>query len=120
MELTVKENGLRVANPYYKGQKFTSDHVRDNFIDCLLTEMGFKLDDEANEKIKLDGLENEVAVYVHRSEDSLQVVWDKLYECKLRVWRRDFFIDHLIVGVAIDLYFFVSEFLQSVREVWVS
>lgn len=98
MALTVKDNGVRVANPSYKGSRISGDQIKQNH-PTLLDELGFK----------------RVGDFFWVS--SLCVVWkDDPYT--LSIQRGDF-VKSLRIEESYDLYEFVSDFLQTVRDVWV-
>ena len=108
MNLTVKEKGLRVANPSHKGNRISGDQIK-QYHPTLLEELGFKK-------------QGKPFIWVHSSctsfdASSLCVVWkDDPYV--LSIQRGDF-AKNLRIGGEYDLYDFVSDVLQSVRDVWV-
>lgn len=107
MTLTVKDNGVRVANPSYKGSRISGDQIK-QYHPTLLEELGFK---------------KYAYSWIHLSGDafdpssSLCVVW-KEDPYVLSIQRGDF-VKNLRIGGEYDLHDFVSEVLQSVRDVWV-
>ena len=116
MLLTVKENGVRVANSSFIGTRVNADQIRNSY-ENLLGELGFVF--ELKRK-------DQSLVYVHQSTSpmspsSLCVVWmqGKGETFVLRVLRGEFFMDHKINLEGYEMYGFVSEILQSVRDVWV-
>lgn len=112
MNLTVKENGIRVANPSFKGTRVGADQIRSHY-ENLLGELGFVL--EVKRK-------DQSIAYVHQSTSpmspsSLCVVWRE-DPYVLIIHRGDFSKDHRVDG-EYDLHDFVSDVLQSLRDVWV-
>jgi hypothetical protein len=107
MKLTVKDNGVRVANPSYKGSRISGDQIK-HYHSTLLEELGFKKEGRP--------------FWMHSSTSkfeasSLCVVW-KEDPYVLSIQRGDF-VKNLRIGGEYDLHDFVSEVLQSVRDVWV-
>ena len=112
MNLTVKQNGVRVANDSFKGTRVNGDQIRSHY-ENLLGELGFVLERKTTD---------ESLVYVHQSTSplspsSLCVVWRE-DPYILSIQRGDFLKNHKIGG-EYDLHDFVSTILQSVRDVWV-
>ena len=107
MNLTVKENGVRVANPIFKGKEVHGEDIK-QYHRTLLEELGFK---EYSYK------------WIHLSGDdfdpssSLCVVW-KEDPYVLSIQRGDF-VKNLRIRRAYDLSDFVSEVILSIRDVWV-
>ena len=107
MSLTVRDNGVRVANPSYKGSRISGDQIK-QYHSTLLEELGFRKEGRP--------------FWVHSSTSkfeasSLCVVW-KEDPYVLSIQRGDF-VKNLRIGGEYDLHDFVSEVLQSVRDVWV-
>ena len=112
MNFTVKENGVRVANPSYQGTRVNADMVRTHY-ENLLGELGFVLERKTTD---------ERLVYIHQSTipmspSSLCVSWREEPNI-LSIHRGDFVKNHKIGG-EYDLYDFVASMIQSLREVWV-
>ena len=120
MKLTVKENGVRVANPSYKGTRVNEDQIK-QYHPTLLEELGFNFDVGTSGANNLK--QSKIVIYVQgetvnmSDSERLIVVWRE-DPFVLSVQRGDFFKNHNIGG-EYDLHDFVSEFIQSVRDVWV-
>lgn len=112
MSLTVRENGVRVANPLFKGKIVDKVDIRCKY-ELLLEELGF---------LELQRLPKKIS-YIQSAtlnmNDSLIVVWHEESTYTLSVQRGDLVEGHKISGVY-DLYEFISTFLHSVRKVWAS
>ena len=111
MNFTVKEKGVRVANPSHQGTRVNADMVRSHY-ETLLSELGFVF-----ERKTIDGR----LVYIHQSTSpmspsSLCVTWRE-ESSLLSIHRGDFSNGHS-VGGEYDLHDFVSTMIQSLREVW--
>ena len=107
MALTVKDNGVRVANPSHKGNRISGDQIK-QYHPHLLEELGFKKYAYSwIHRLSGDGLD---------PSSSLCVVW-KEDPYVLSIQRGDF-VKNLRIGGEYDLHDFVSEVLQSVRDVW--
>ena len=111
MNLTVKENGVRVANPSHQGTRVNADMIRTHY-ENLLGELGFVLEMK---------MTDQRLVYIHESTSpmspsSLCVVWRE-DPYVLIIHRGDFSKDHRVDG-EYDLHDFVSEVLKSLRDVW--
>jgi hypothetical protein len=110
MNLTVKENGIRVANTSFKGTKIGVEQIRSSY-ERLLGEIGF---------IFVDRIEHRVR-YVHGAttpiqESSLLVSWRGDSDV---LWiERGGFSKEIIIWGEYDLHDFVSDVLKSVRDVW--
>ena len=111
MQFTVKEKGFLVANPSLRA-RFNADEIR-SWHDSLLYECGF---------IETQRLPNMI-IYCHTQtlkmidSERLMVVWRE-DPYVLSIQRGDFVKSHKIGG-EYDLYDFVSEIIQSLRDVWV-
>jgi hypothetical protein len=120
MKLTVKDNGVRVANPSHKGTRVNEDQIK-QYHSTLLDELGFNFDVGTSGANNLK--QSKMVIYVQgetvnmSDSERLIVVWRE-DPFVLSVQRGDFFKNHKIGG-EYDLYDFVSEFIQSVRDVWV-
>ena len=105
MKLTVKDNGVRVANPSYRGQRVHADEIK-QYHSTLLKELGFK---RCNSR------------WIHKSTmpfkaSSLCVVWsDNPHTLSVQ---RGNFVKNIVVDENADLHDFVSNFLKYVRGVW--
>ena len=113
MSLTVKENGVRVANPLFKGKIVDRVDIRSHY-EKLLEELGF---------LELQRLPKKIS-YIQSAtlnmNDSLIVVWHEEHlplTYTLSVQRGDLVEGHKVSGIC-DLYEFISTFLHSVRNVW--
>ena len=111
MNLTVKENGVRVANASFKGTRVNAGHIRLHY-ENLLGELGFVLEMKRKDQS---------LVYVHESTSpmspsSLCVTWRE-ESSLLSIHRGDFSNGHS-VGGEYDLHDFVSDVLKSLRDVW--
>ena len=112
MNLTVKENGVRVANGSFKGTRVGADQIRSHY-ENLLGELGFVLERKTTD---------ERIVYIHQSTipmnpSSLCVSWRE-EPCVLSIHRGNFIKKHKIGG-DYDLHDFVDSIILSVRVVWV-
>jgi len=117
MNLTVKENGTRVANPALRGSHVNAIQIRSHY-EKLLDELGFVFVERTKQIPSI--------VYVHKSTipmnaSSLCVVWlEDGPHYVLRIHRGDFSKDHnLVVPGQVDLHDFISMILESLRNVWV-
>jgi hypothetical protein len=105
MTLTVKDNGVRVANPSYRGQRVHANEIK-QYHSTLLKELGFK---------------KQSSRWIHKSTmpfkaSSLCVVWrDSPHTLSVQ---RGNFLKHIEVHENADLHDFVSNVLQSIRDVW--
>ena len=115
MSLTVKENGVRVANPSFKGTIVDKVDIRCKY-ETLLGELGFNL------LQRLPKMNSYVQGSTLNMTDSqrLIVVWKEEplpLTYTLSIQRGDFVKNHKVSGKC-DLYEFISTFLVSVRDVW--
>ena len=93
MVLTVKENGVRVANGSLKGTRVNGDEIRSHY-ENLLDELGFVLDSICNV--------SNATVYVHSSTEphsasSLSVLWIEDPN-RISIQRGDFVKNRVIGG----------------------
>ena len=108
MKLTVKQGDIRVADPNCMGRFVNAEQIK-HYHSTLLEELGFKK-------------ECEPLIWVHSSTmpfkaSSLCVVWEDS-PATLSI-QRGSFAKRLNIEGEYDLHEFVSDFLQTVREVWV-
>ena len=103
--LTVKDNGVRVAHPSYRGHIVLAEEIK-QYIPTLLKELGFK---------------EQSSRWIHKSTmpfkaSSLCVVWIEL-QSEILVQRGEK-MKMVKVHQNNDFYLFVTMFLQTIREVW--
>lgn len=108
MSLTVRENGVRVANPIFRGKEVHGEDIK-QYHRTLLEELGFK--EYVHKWIHLSGDDFDAST-------SLCAVWEEVPYYTLSI-QRGGFIKSLRIRRAYDLYDFVSEVIRSIREVWV-
>ena len=109
--LTVKDNGVRVANPALRA-RVNADQIRSKY-DVLLGELGFNLLQRHPKMI----IYVQGATINMSDSERLVVVW-KEDPYVLSIQRGDF-VKNLRIGGEYDLHDFVSGVLQSLRDVWV-
>lgn len=111
MKLTVKDNGVRVANPDLRA-RVNADQIRSNY-EGLLFELGFTY---LHQHQKMISYVQGATTNMIDSEKLIAVWREDPYV--LSIQRGDFVKNHKIGG-EYDLYDFVSKVIQSIRDVWV-